>query len=137
MILRVEVALTILLLSSDIAVFWGCRFRGVDAFHWTKFHWRSDRQKTSTTTTSSFLFRDVENMSAGKARGHFITDQWEIPASGLDLTSISEKKGVLDRTLKTPLTATNLTLPIALMILDPDEYPTVSRARKALRYVWI
>jgi len=119
----------LLLLSIDTVTSLAC-LRGVDAyFQWTRFH----RNKRTTTTVTSFLVRDLENMSAGKATGHFITDQWEIPVNGLDLASISEKKGVLDRSMKTPLTPTNLTLPIALMILDPSEYPTVSRARKALR----
>jgi hypothetical protein len=31
------------------------------------------------------------------------------------------------------LTARNITVPLALMLLDPEEYPTTSRARKACR----
>jgi len=125
-----------MLLFVDIVLFLAC-LRGVDDVdaycQWTRFHRQRNRRQQQTTTTTSFLVRDLENMSAGTKKGYFITDQWEIPATGLNLTSINEKKGVLDRTLKNPLTPTNLTLPVALMILNPSEYPSVSRARKALR----
>lgn len=39
-------------------------------------------------------------------------------------------QSLLDRN---PMTDTNVTLPVALMLLYPEQYPTLSRARKAIR----
>lgn len=70
-------------------------------------------------------------LSPGKSDGFFVVQTYQTPSkfnlqnSALD--DVDENRlGLQD---------INVTLPVALMLLDPIEYPSQSRARKACRYV--
>jgi 23S rRNA-/tRNA-specific pseudouridylate synthase len=71
-------------------------------------------------------------MSPGTPLGFFVTKHYTVKPSctkdwlalpGLDQTDIG----------RIELTPGNITLPVALMLLEPDLYPSLSRARKACR----
>jgi len=76
---------------------------------------------------------DFSKLPKGTPDGFYIERYFHVPPQGFHdilgvCSGISQEE--MDR-LK--ISADNCTLPIALMILDPDEYPTLSRARKACR----
>ena len=71
---------------------------------------------------------DLHSLTPGVSSGFFIVKDYPIPETGLDLS------GVDDKTVqRLGLTPDNVTLPVALMVLDPIEYPSMSKARKACR----
>ena len=82
----------------------------------------------STSLTTKVL--DIDRMVKGKANGYYIDEQWMIPKGGLelnaDIVEDQKKRGIVE-------TPTNMTLPLALMTLDPIQFPTRSKAKKALR----
>ena len=75
----------------------------------------------------------------GTTEGYVVTQQYHVPIEGfpgadgeidsMSLTSIFSSEDMSRLQLK----ANNVTLAVALMLLDPDKYPTQSRARKAIR----
>jgi hypothetical protein len=74
---------------------------------------------------------DVEEGSTGALlpgmpEGFYVVKKYHTPDNGFDLSAIAPD--VIERL---ELTTTNVSVPIALMLLDPDEYPSLSRARKA------
>ena len=77
-----------------------------------------------------FLQYNIENMAGGKAKGCYIVEQWVVPGEGLNLDSQlveeQKKRGIIE-------IPNQVTLPIALMTLDPEQFPTKSSAKKALR----
>mmetsp|Transcript_22494 Transcript_22494/g.64691 ORF Transcript_22494/g.64691 Transcript_22494/m.64691 type:complete len:561 (-) Transcript_22494:32-1714(-) len=66
---------------------------------------------------------------AGLIDGFYVVKQYQTPQT-FDLSSpaLSAIDGK-----RVSLSPTNVTLPIALMLIDSDEYPSLSRARKAIR----
>lgn len=66
---------------------------------------------------------------AGLIDGFYVVNQYRTPQS-FDLSSPA--LGDIDGK-RVSLSTTNVTLPIALMLIDPEEYPSLSRARKAIR----
>ncbi len=75
----------------------------------------------------------------GTIEGYVVTQQYHVPIEGfpgadgeidsISLTSIFSSEDMSRLQLK----ANNVTLAAALMLLDPEKYPTQSRARKAIR----
>lgn len=74
----------------------------------------------------------VTTYQPGIPKGFFIVDHTSTPSDGFDMDAVAQILGSneIDR-LK--LTSTNVTLPVALMLLDPETYPSLSRARKSCR----
>jgi 23S rRNA-/tRNA-specific pseudouridylate synthase len=76
----------------------------------------------------------------GTARGLFVSDFYRVPLEGFldandgeaDSITLSKLFSIEDVT-RLRLVSQNVTLPAALMMLDPEKYPTQSRARKAIR----
>ncbi|KAL3767431.1 hypothetical protein ACHAW5_004824 [Stephanodiscus triporus] len=76
----------------------------------------------------------------GTAQGLIVTNFYRVPSDGfldasdggVDSISLSKLFSIEDIT-RLRLGAQNVTLPVALMMLDPEKYPTQSRARKAIR----
>ena len=110
---------------------------------------------TSTKTTTSDdndlvqKFEDIEieeykatidtDIINGSQEGHIVTKVYNVPLEGfpkddseediVSLCSIFSPNDINRLGLK----SSNVTLPSALMLLDPEAYPTQSRARKAIR----
>jgi len=74
----------------------------------------------------------VKTYQPGIPKGFFIVDHVDTPAEGFDMDAVERILGAseIDRS---QLTAQNVTLPVALMLLDPETYPSLSRARKTCR----
>jgi 23S rRNA-/tRNA-specific pseudouridylate synthase len=73
----------------------------------------------------------------GTAPGLIVTDVYRVPLEGFlddanDSITLSKLFSTEDIT-RLRLVSQNVTLPAALMMLDPGKYPTQSRARKAIR----
>ena len=78
----------------------------------------------------------------GTAPGLIVTDVYRVPLEGfLDDANVGEgsesitlsKLFSMEDVTRLRLVSQNVTLPAALMMLDPGKYPTQSRARKAIR----
>lgn len=74
----------------------------------------------------------VVTYQPGIPKGFFIVDHTATPLQGFDMDAVKKMLGTseIDR-LK--LTSHNVTLPVALMLIDPETYPSLSRARKSCR----
>ena len=69
----------------------------------------------------------------GTIEGFSITKMYKIDRdSGFDMEKIKDLVDS-DELSRLELTPMNISVPVALMLLDPEEYPTKSRARKACR----
>jgi hypothetical protein len=90
--------------------------------------------------------RDANRMNypRGTPEGHYVTNQYSVPQTGFEnlVTATADDgskgegraKGITQEEIdRLGISATNITLPIALMILDGEMYPSLSRARKACR----
>lgn len=76
---------------------------------------------------------EIAKLPRGIPTDYAIVQQWTIPMEGMDLAPANkdiEGQSVVDRLL---LTSTNISLPVALTLLLPNVYPTLSRARKICR----
>jgi len=81
-----------------------------------------------------------QHLPPGLTPGFFVTQRYPLNLSQVlrdgsgDATALARAVGLdperLDRLEVTP---SNLTLPVALVLADPETYPTLSRARKACR----
>jgi hypothetical protein len=74
----------------------------------------------------------------GTPEGFYVTKQYTVPEGGFENlvtnTEGSEGAGVTQEMVnRLGISGTNITLPIALMLLDAEAYPSVSRARKSCR----
>jgi hypothetical protein len=97
------------------------------------------------------FFREAErdadriNYPKGKPKGFYVTNQYTIPIDGFNnlVTATAKEDGSTDEifgitkeeVIRLDINGKNLTLPIALMLLDKDVYPSMSRARKSCRLV--
>jgi hypothetical protein len=97
------------------------------------------------------FFREAErdanriNYPKGKPNGFYVTKQYTIPIDGFNnlVTATAKEDGSTDEifgitkeeVVRLDINGKNLTLPIALMLLDKDVYPSMSRARKSCRLV--
>ena len=68
----------------------------------------------------------------GTTQGSIITHFYRMPISGFTSSALPNLFSIEDRT-RLRLESQNVTLPVALMLLDPEKYPTQSRARKVIR----
>ncbi|CAB9501083.1 Ribosomal large subunit pseudouridine synthase D [Seminavis robusta] len=69
-------------------------------------------------------------LGPGTREGFGITHEYPIiPPEGLSLAGVVEESTIE----RLQLTATNLTIPIAVMLVDPTAFPSLSKARKACR----
>jgi hypothetical protein len=84
------------------------------------------------------------NFPRGKPEGHYVTNQYSVPQTGFenlvaatadgDSNGEGRAKGITQEEVdRLEISGTNITLPIALMLLDGEVYPSLSRARKACR----
>ncbi|CAJ1960979.1 unnamed protein product [Cylindrotheca closterium] len=74
----------------------------------------------------------LEEMTPGSNPGFYIVSQMKTPDTEFDVERIKELIGDGDYN-RLNLTAHNISVPVALMLLDSVEYPSRSRARKACR----
>ena len=96
------------------------------------------------------FFREAErdanrmNFPKGKPEGYYVTSQYFVPHAGFEnlVTANSDgansrgerAKGITQEEVdRLGISGTNITLPIALMLLDGETYPSLSRARKSCR----
>ena len=75
---------------------------------------------------------DSSLLRPGSNDGFFIIKTYETNKNSFDLEKIRDTVDDED-VHRLELNANNLTVPVALMLLDPAEYPSRSRARKACR----
>lgn len=68
----------------------------------------------------------------GTINGCFIVETYESVAADFDADHLWSIVSDVDRK-RLRLTIRNVTVPVALMMLDPNEFPTMSKARKACR----
>jgi hypothetical protein len=85
---------------------------------------RDDLVTTSSNDSAS------DDHIPGTRDGYIITQSYTVPLEGFPSLSTVFEQSDQERL---QLEAKNVTLPAALMLLDPDKYPTQSRARKAIR----
>lgn len=71
---------------------------------------------------------DLSTYSPGIPAGFFVVQQYTMPDDAFDLSSIAAAD--IERLSLTP---ENVTVPVALMILDPQEFQSFSKARKVCR----
>ena len=87
------------------------------------------------------IFFDQAEMDAncqaypqGVPEDHYVIKSFSVPPDGFgDLESISEGRVTSDLIARVSLSGDNVTVPVALMLLDPDSYPSVSKSRKTCR----
>ena len=89
----------------------------------------SSRRSTSLSNSpnSPIVCNNYQNLPRGLDEGHYIIHTYDAPES-FDISPVFTSRARPELT-----TPTNVTLPLALMVLDPEKYPTLSRARKACR----
>jgi len=75
-------------------------------------------------------------LQKGTPEGFYIIHYSEIPAHGFDMTIARDVFGA-EQMERVGLTPTNFTAPAALMVLYPQKYNSLSKARKALRKGYI
>jgi hypothetical protein len=82
----------------------------------------------SSSTNSSTL----QGLIPGSNEGFYIVKTYKTNPSRFNLQAVQNliEENEFDRL---GLTTQNISVPVALMVLDPDEYPSRSRARKACR----
>ena len=83
------------------------------------------------------------NFPKGKPEGYYVTEHYVVPESGFEnlvssapsQSNSGESKGGItqEEVDRLGISGTNLTLPIALMLLDGEAFPSLSRARKSCR----
>ena len=83
------------------------------------------------------------NFPKGKPEGYYVTEHYVVPESGFEnLVSSPTSKGnsgeskggiTQEEVDRLGISGTNLTIPIALMLLDGEAFPSLSRARKSCR----
>ncbi|GAX16972.1 hypothetical protein FisN_5Hh351 [Fistulifera solaris] len=75
--------------------------------------------------------KDISKLPEGLPKGFYVIKQYDVPESSLkDWLAVGLSSDVIERV---ELQAHNISLPAALVLLDVDEYPSISRARKACR----
>lgn len=89
-----------------------------------------DERDDFITSRSNNNARASDGHISGTRDGYIITKLYTMPIDGFPSLSTVFEQSDQERL---QLEAKNVTLPAALMLLDPDKYPTQSRARKAIR----
>jgi hypothetical protein len=83
-------------------------------------------QHVSPITTTS----ELDTSSSSSSDDNNNNRQWQVLPDGLAGSRVWDERPKPHLT-----TSMNATLPIALMVLDPESYPTRSMAMRAIRYV--
>lgn len=97
------------------------------ATHHEEVNHEDERDGLVTTSSND---RASDDHIPGTRDGYIITQSYVVPLEGFPSCSTVFEQSDQERL---QLEAKNVTLPVALMLLDPDKYPTQSRARKAIR----
>ena len=79
---------------------------------------------------SALHYQNFSALPEGIPKGFVVVKQYDLAFDHFDLSSLDLSEDDVERLA---LTSTNVSLPVALMLLDPEEYPSFSRARKACR----
>jgi 23S rRNA-/tRNA-specific pseudouridylate synthase len=119
-----------------------------DKLDYTSTRYNAKKRSIITTDDDEQFLNDVERDAnaeilypKGTPNGFYIVKEYNVPSSGfLSLgDDISESMGIItaEEISRLDICPKNITLPIALMLLDKDEYPSLSRARKACRKGYI
>lgn len=74
----------------------------------------------------------TDHLQPGTQEGFFVVQEYTINVNGFDLSSVESLMGG-DKMERLQLTSHNVTLPVALLLMDPKRYPSLSRARKEIR----
>ena len=108
---------------------------------------RLDCNSTQNSENDDFFSeaeRDANriNYTKGTPDGFYVTKQFSIPPEGFENivtnTDGTEGTGITQEEVdRLGICATNITIPIALMLLDGEAYPSLSRARKSCREGYI
>ncbi|CAJ1917298.1 unnamed protein product [Cylindrotheca closterium] len=70
----------------------------------------------------------------GIPEDHYVMKYFSVPPGGFGcLESVSEGRVTADLIARVGLSGDNVTVPVALMLLDPETYPSVSKSRKTCR----
>jgi hypothetical protein len=92
-----------------------------------------DPYSTASTWSTPTLLESAESRIPGSKEGYYITRIYKINPAGFDLDSIPGMKGNDLYLKRLEITTRNVSVPVALMMLDPIEYPSRSQAIKACR----
>mmetsp|Transcript_17951 Transcript_17951/g.49745 ORF Transcript_17951/g.49745 Transcript_17951/m.49745 type:complete len:619 (-) Transcript_17951:243-2099(-) len=105
----------------------------------------SDQSETDKFFDEAERDANRMNFPKGKPEGYYVTKHYSVPERGFgDLLAATDndkdnenegRKGGItqDEIKRLGISGTNITLPIALMLLDKKTYPSLSRARKSCR----
>lgn len=74
----------------------------------------------------------VMALPPGYSKGHSIISHATVPSSGFSMKQLSDKFEE-DEIKRLKVTSSNVTVPVALMMLFPDDFDTLTRARKECR----
>jgi len=103
------------------------------------FDYTSFQKRIQKDISEDLLFLENDELLSkfppGKPNGFVIIQQYPVPWQGFHNFSSTCLDITEDEIQRLQLEPMNVTLPVALMMLDPAEYPSFSRARKACRYV--
>lgn len=110
--------------------------------HWHRIHWKSLQEVHFDVSYPSFRLSSqhtipeneaspFDKMIPGSTEGFYVVKKYKTPETAFDLDRIESL--VEDDLQRLELTPQNISVPIALMVLDPTEFPSRSRARKACR----
>lgn len=100
-----------------------------ESFDYTSFQQRIQQDLVNNDTL-------LAKFPPGKPSGFVIVQQYPVPTNGFHSNFTFTCSDITyDEIQRLHLQPTNVTLPVALMLLDRLEYPSFSRARKACRYV--
>jgi 23S rRNA pseudouridine1911/1915/1917 synthase len=88
---------------------------------------KSANDELDTEEEEEFSLDDLSTLTPGIPGSFFVVQQYEMP-NRFDMDGFDpEEKERLD------LSPVNISLPVALMMIDPEEYPSFSKARKVCR----
>ncbi|KAL7499121.1 hypothetical protein ACHAWT_006826 [Skeletonema menzelii] len=96
-------------------------------FSFCRNRWRPLRLNSAADEVTNV---PVDHIPGSRGEGYIVTKTYDIPLEGFPLLSNSFDPSDQERL---QLDSLNVTLPAALMLLDPEKYPTQSRARKVIR----
>ena len=97
-----------------------------------------DNINDKTADLLQFMDDDmVSSYQKGSSKDSRIVQQYAVPSEGFaalcELPASDLPIDVSNVLRRVPMTADNVTLPVALMLLDSEEYPTLTRARRTIR----
>mmetsp|Transcript_32775 Transcript_32775/g.68353 ORF Transcript_32775/g.68353 Transcript_32775/m.68353 type:complete len:527 (-) Transcript_32775:1431-3011(-) len=73
---------------------------------------------------------DYTSLPEGKPKGFYVVKQYNLDQDSFNIDSLGLNQSDIDRLSLTPQ---NISLPVALMMVDPSEYQSLSKSRKACR----